>query len=104
MNSMSLTLEQDESRWLIRMDGPITLSSAAELKTMLLEWLAAAKNLELDLTRADELDITIMQLLWAAAREAARTGVGIVSRASNTAASAVTDSGFGQTPGFPVRE
>ena len=45
---MAITLEQHESRWLIRLEGQVTLSSGAELKGLLLEWLASGKNLELN--------------------------------------------------------
>jgi anti-anti-sigma regulatory factor len=99
---MPVALERREANWLIRMDGPITLTSAGELKNMLLEWLAAGKDLELDLEAAEDVDITILQLLCAAMREAARTGVGIAIRASGAVAAAVRDSGFSQIPGFPV--
>jgi len=101
---MPVTLERNESRYLIRLEGQITVNSAAELKGLLLEWLAAGKDLELDLERAEEIDITILQLIWAAAREAARTGAKIVGRASSVAASAACDSGFAHMPGFPISE
>jgi anti-sigma B factor antagonist len=101
---MPVTLQRQEGSWLIRLEGQVTVTSAAELKERLLEWLAAGKNLELDLESAEEIDITILQLLWAAAREAARTGTKIVARASSAAATAARDSGFGQLPGFPVPE
>lgn len=87
---------------MIGIDGQATLTSAGELKALLLEWLAAGKNLHLDLETAEDLDIPHMQLLWAAAREAVRTGVEISCRASGAAAAAARDSGFAQIPGFPV--
>jgi anti-anti-sigma regulatory factor len=98
---MPVTLQRHDSHWLIRLEGQVTIASAAELKTLLLEWLAAEKDLELDLADAEEIDITIMQLLWAAAREAARTGAGFVARASTAAILAMRDAGFAQIPGFP---
>jgi len=101
---MPVTLQRDESRWLISLEGQVTLASAAELRSLLLEWLATGKDVELDLQRAEEIDIAIMQLLWAAAREAARTGVKIVGRASSAAAIAVRDAGFAPIPGFPALE
>ena len=101
---MPVTLQRQEASWLIRLEGQITVTSAAELKELLLEWLSAGKDLELDLERAEEIDITIMQLLWAAAREAARTGAKIVARASSAAAMAAATRVFAQLPGFPVPE
>jgi anti-anti-sigma regulatory factor len=101
---MPVTLQRQESTWLIRLEGRVTLTSAAELKEVLLEWLSAGKNLELDLEPAEEIDITIMQLLWAAGREAARTGVKILIHRSSAVAMAIRDAGFDQLPGFPVSE
>ncbi|MGO9254850.1 MAG: STAS domain-containing protein [Bryobacteraceae bacterium] len=98
---MPLTIQREESRWLIRMEGQVTLASAGELKELLLEWLAAQRDLELDLQRVEEIDITIMQLLWAAAREAGHMGVGVGASASAAAAAAARDAGFGGLPGFP---
>jgi anti-anti-sigma regulatory factor len=98
---MPVTLQRHESHCLIRLEGQVTIASAAELKTLLLEWLAAGKDLELDLEGAEEIDITIMQLLWAAEREAARTGVGVVARASSAATIAVRDAGFASATRVP---
>jgi len=98
---MPVTLQRHDSGWLIGLEGRITIASAAELKQLLLEWLAAEKDLELDLAGVEEIDITIMQLLWAAGREAARTGARVVSRLSNAAIVAARDAGFA---GFPVPE
>ncbi|MGD1093837.1 MAG: STAS domain-containing protein [Bryobacteraceae bacterium] len=97
---MPVTFQQDESRCLIKLEGQVTLTSAAELKTLLLEWLAARKGLEMDLVGTEEIDITILQLLWAATREATGRGVGIVWRVSNAAAAAARDAGFDDMPGF----
>jgi len=101
---MPVTLQKHESHWLIRLEGQVTLTSAAELKSLLLEWLTTGKDLEVDLQSAEEIDIAILQLLWAAAREAARTGVNIVGRASSAAAITVRDAGFAPLPGFPALE
>lgn len=97
---MAATLERHESHWLIRLEGQIGLASAAEFRALLLEWLAAGKDLELDLEDAEEIDITAMQLLWAAGREAARLGVGITTRPSGEVAAVLRDSGFEGMPGF----
>jgi hypothetical protein len=86
----------------IKIDGQASLACAGELKDLLLECLAAGSNLQLDLEAAEDLDIPQMQLLWAAAREAARTGLEITCRASGAVAAAVRDSGFAQLPGFPI--
>lgn len=101
---MPLTFRQEDSRWLIRMEGQVDLASAGELKQMLLEWLAARKDLEFDLQDVEEIDIPIMQLLWAAARDAGRLGLTVAARSSESASAALRDAGFAQLPGFPFQE
>lgn len=86
------------------MEGQITLASAGELKPLLVEWLAAPKDLEIDLQRVQEMDITIMQLLWSAMREAAQKGAVMAVLASHPAAAAARDAGFAQLPGFHIQE
>ncbi len=99
---MPISAQRHEPDWVIRIDGQATLASAGELKAMLLEWLASGSNLRLDLEAAEEIDVPQLQLLWAAAREAARTGVEVGCRASSAVAAAAHDSGFAQAPGFPI--
>lgn len=101
---MAITVQRREPDWAIRIDGQATLTNAGELKALLLEWLAEGKNLQLDFAAAEDIDVPQMQLLWAAAREAARTGVEITCRASSAVAAAVRDSGFARVAGFPVFE
>ena len=42
---------------------------------MLIEAMSPGKELQLDLAHASDLDVTAVQLLWAASREAEKTGV-----------------------------
>ncbi len=86
---------------MIRIEGQATLASAGELKAVLLEWLCAGKDLHLDLGGAEEIDIPVMQLLWAAAREAARTGVEITCRASKRGCRRGARLGFRRGPWVP---
>ncbi len=86
------------------MEGQVTLTSAGELKQLLLEWRAARKDLELDLQSVEEIDIPIMQLLWAATQEAGRLGVRVVAHWSESAAAAAREAGFAQVPGFPPQD
>jgi len=97
-------VEQNESQSLIRLEGDCTITSAAELKQRLIEGLASGKALRLDLEHTGEIDITVMQLLWAAGREAARAGIGMVSRVPETAALAALGAGFERFPGAAVQE
>lgn len=96
---MPLAVEKNETGWLIRVEGEFTVTSAIELKSLLLEGLE--KHLELDLTRAQEIDVSLLQLLFAAAREPACQAGGMVSGVSEAAASAARDAGFEGFPGAP---
>jgi anti-sigma B factor antagonist len=99
---MPVTLERHETHSLIRLEGECTLTSAAELKRLLLEVLASGKDLHLDLERAAEIDLTVMQLLWAAGREVARAGAGIDIRLSEAAGLAAREAGFDPFPGLAL--
>lgn len=92
-------MERHDGHPLIRLEGECTLTSAAELKSLLLEGLAAGGDLRLDLEGAEEIDITIMQLLWAAGREARRAGSAIAIAVSEAAGRAAREAGFPQFPG-----
>ena len=99
---MPVTLERNDVSWVIRLEGLVTVNSASALKELLVEWFSSGKNLELDLERAEEIDLTTLQLLWAAARDGQSKGVRVVTRASAAAIAAARDTGFAQLPGFPV--
>lgn len=99
---MPIAKVQEEPHWLIRLEGEITLACAVELKELLLGWLAAGKDLELDLDRTTEIDVTVLQLLGATGSEAARRGVRAAGRASQAVVTATLETGFDQLPGFPL--
>lgn len=101
---MPVTVDRNETHWLLQLEGEFNLTSAAELKRTLLEWLASGKDLQLDLERTEAIDITTMQLLWAAGREAVRAGAGIASRVPEAAAIAALDAGFKRFPGTAAEE
>ena len=100
---MPVTMERHETRSLIRLEGDLTVTSAAELKSFLLEGLAIGKDLQLDLAGVEEIDITVMQLLWAAGRDAGRTGAGIMIHVSEAAGMAAREAGFERFPGEPLQ-
>jgi hypothetical protein len=86
------------------MENAVSFTSADELKKLLIEGLASGKEVQLDLERAEEIDVTVMQLLWAAEREAERAGLGLVSHVSEAAAAAAREAGFERFPGEAVQE
>jgi len=80
------------------LEGAVDISVAAELKQSLLEALGAGKDLHISLAAVTELDVTAVQLLWAAAREAKAQGVAFVldEPASPALARTLADSGFAE--------
>lgn len=74
---MPVILEQSEAQNLIRLEGAVDISCAAELKTLMLQALQSDKEVRISLENATDLDVTAMQLLWAAGREARVSGVGL---------------------------
>lgn len=101
---MPVTMERHETHSLVRVEGEVTITSSAELKQALLAGLAAGTDLHLDLERAERIDVTVMQLLWAAGREADRTGVTLAGRVSKAAAAMAREAGFERLPGMAVQE
>jgi hypothetical protein len=99
--SLTATIDRDETQWRVRLESDLTLASATELKSLLIEWQASGRDLQLDIESA-EIDITAMQLLWAAGREAARAGTAIVGRVSEAVDRAARDAGFERFPGWTV--
>lgn len=71
---MSVALDQGETLCVVRLEGEINIASAAALKAALLEALALETELRIDLERATEVDLTALQLLWAAQRQALQSG------------------------------
>jgi anti-anti-sigma regulatory factor len=71
---VSIALEQNTDSSLIRLDGEIGIALAADLKQLLLEALGSGSAVRVSLEGATGLDVTAVQLLWAAEREARRAG------------------------------
>jgi hypothetical protein len=96
---LSFMVDCTETHWVLRLEGDFNMASSVELKGVLLEGLASGRELELDLLAAGQIDITFLQLLWSAEREAMRAGSGFVSRVSETVAGAARAAGFERFPG-----
>jgi ABC-type transporter Mla MlaB component len=67
---MPVTLEQNESDCVLHLDGEVGIGTAAELKTLLSQALSTGRDVRINMVRVTEVDVTVMQLIWAAAREA----------------------------------
>jgi anti-anti-sigma factor len=98
--SMAVTLDQSEARCVIRLGGEINIASAAEMKKLLLQALALGRELRVDLEGATELDVTALQLLWAAEREARGSGRGftLAGRVPEEIAATARDAGLEKFP------
>jgi anti-anti-sigma factor len=73
---MGIVLENNEAGCLVRLEGGIDIASAAELKSAFLDALSTGADVQVALGSASYLDITAIQLLWAAAEQARLAGVG----------------------------
>ncbi len=93
-----MTVDRTDTHWLIRLEGDYGMASAAELQGLLLTWLSSGQELRLDLERAGELHIAVLQLLWAAGRAAEREHRAWTSTVGERVKAAFGDAGF---PGLP---
>jgi anti-anti-sigma regulatory factor len=62
----------------VQLEGTVDIASALELKTHLVEALKLGQEVRIDLSAATYLDVTALQLLCAAVREAKTRGVGCI--------------------------
>jgi anti-anti-sigma regulatory factor len=74
---MSIALNKSELGNVVVLEGTIDISSAAELKTILLNALGSGKELCISLDAATYLDVTAVQLLWAAGKQAQISGIAL---------------------------
>jgi anti-anti-sigma regulatory factor len=68
------TLDVQDGKALLRLPGDINVAGSAELKQLLVQAFSTGKEVQLDLSTAATLDIAAIQLFWAAARHAEKTG------------------------------
>jgi ABC-type transporter Mla MlaB component len=69
-----LTHEREEELITIRMEGEVGIASAAELKELLVQALGSGQQVRVSLRSITDLDVTAVELLWAARREAKASG------------------------------
>ena len=72
---MGIALEQSKQSSVIRLEGAIDIAAAAEFKKLLLQACRSGKEVRVALDGATDLDVTAVQLIWAARRSAEGTGV-----------------------------
>ncbi len=72
---MPVILENSKGLSTIHLEGAIGIADAGKLKKLLLQSLKLEKAVRVSLEDATDLDVTAVQLLWAAEREARSAGV-----------------------------
>jgi len=70
-----VAFEREENLSWIRLEGEVGIGSAAELKDILVQALGSGKQVRVSLQSVTELDVTAVELLWAARREAKASSV-----------------------------
>jgi anti-anti-sigma factor len=100
--AMTLSFDKEKQLSLLRLEGEIGIGSAAEIKAFLLEALSVGKETRVDLEHVTDLDVTALQLLWAA--QQAFTAAGVKLELANpmpeSLVSRLPDMGF---EGFSLR-
>jgi anti-anti-sigma regulatory factor len=74
---VSTTLHVSDERCVVRIEGDSDINGSEELKSLLIEALSKGREFCLDMTQASNLDITAIQLCWAAARDARKQGMAV---------------------------
>jgi len=98
--TMPVFCDQGEALSVIRLQGDVNICSAAEFKQILLRALARGKDVRVDLSSVTELDLSALQLLWAAEREAKGAGVefSFAGQCQQDVAFALAAAGFEKSP------
>ncbi|MDR3753008.1 MAG: STAS domain-containing protein [Terracidiphilus sp.] len=101
---MPVTLGQKDALTCIHLEGVVDIGCAAELKDLLIEKLKSGSAVYVSLESATNVDVTAVQLLWAAAREAQRVGVefGFKGQTPEAVRFAIAEAGIQEfpVPGF----
>jgi len=72
---LAIALDTHDAQCTLKLDGEIDINVSSELKRTLLEMIASGKTIQLDLAGVSDLDISAIQLLWAAFHDTAKKGV-----------------------------
>jgi len=97
---MNCSLEQSEETATLTITGSMTIEDAADLKTALTVSLAGSSLSEVDLSKADAIDLSCLQVLCSAHRAAIHSGKKLVlSRAADSFITCLEDAGFPRQSG-----
>ena len=97
---MGIAIDESEAGTVVTLEGAIDIASAAEFKAVLVKALGSGKQLSVSLQNASYLDVTAVQLLWSAGRQARRTGIGfsLSGHLSGPISVLIADAGFPSLP------
>jgi anti-anti-sigma factor len=100
------TLDEQDGKAVLHLSGDINVAGSTELKQLLVQAFSTGKKVQLDFSTAASLDAAAIQLFWAAARQAEKTGTaftvaGVVPAALHNG---VRDAGFEDFPVAMVTE
>jgi anti-anti-sigma regulatory factor len=98
-----VTLKQSETLNEISLGGVVDIGCAAELKMLLLQVLNPGKTVRISFEETRDLDVTAVQLLWAAERQSRNLGVELTFAGimPEQVSNALAQAGFDGLP-FPV--
>jgi len=93
---LPVSMEQDGALSRIRLQGAVDIGCAQELKGLLVEALKVGSEVRVMLAEATDLDVTAVELLWAARRDARVSSVGFAfeGQASEPVTTALSDAGI----------
>jgi anti-anti-sigma factor len=70
-----MTLKRSRKSSVIRLEGAIDIAAAAELRKLLLQACGSGREVRVAVGGVKDLDVTAVQLIWAARRSAEAEGV-----------------------------
>ena len=93
---MGIALEETGTGIELRLEGAIDIGCAAELKSVLTRAIGSGRDLCVSLEGATYLDVTAVQLLWAAREQARRSGIGLLisDQTPQAVTAALAEAGF----------
>jgi ABC-type transporter Mla MlaB component len=92
---MNCSFKQAKETATLFISGPMTIEDAAQLKTTLVDALAASFLIEIDLSATDTIDLSCLQVLCSAHRAAVHAGKKLfVRRKAEALISCLEDAGF----------
>jgi anti-anti-sigma factor len=97
---LTTTYDEQDGTAVLHLSGDINVAGSADLKQLLVQAFSTRKAVQLDFSTATTLDIAAIQLFWAAARKAEKTGTAltVLGTVPETIQSDVRDAGFAQFP------